>query len=123
MSTATATTAVPSRTPLACAADAIPASERARHFALLTRLFATAAVQRRGVPDGYLYRFHAAALDDVARWIANERRCCPFLTFALEVGPDDGPLRLRITGPEGTREFLDAELHAPARIADARGPS
>ena len=123
MSTATATTAAPSRTPLACVADAIPASERARHLALLTRLFTTAVAERRDVPGGYLYRFDAAALDDVARWIANERRCCPFLAFALEVGPDDAPLRLCITGPEGTRELLDAELHGRVRADDARGPS
>jgi len=109
--------------PPACIADAIPASERAAHRALVARLFATGARDRRAVPGGYEYRFDAAALDDVARWIANERRSCPFLAFALDVAPDDAPLRLRITGPEGTRELLDAELHAGRRNADADGPS
>lgn len=99
-------------TALACVAEAIPASQRARHAELLTRLFATAAVERQAVPGGYQYRFDAAAFDDLTRWIANERRCCPFLAFALDVAPDGGPLRLRLTGPEGTRELLDVELHA-----------
>ena len=65
------------------------------------------------LPDGYAYRFDADAFDDVARWVANERRCCPFLTFALELSPEGGPLWARLTGPEGTRAFLDAELPAP----------
>ena len=120
MSTAAATTAH-APPPLACVADAISASERAAHRALIARLFANGAHDRRDAPRGYEYRLDAAAVDDVARWIANERRCCPFLAFALEIGPDDAPLRLRITGPEGTRDLLDAELHARRRIAD--GPS
>jgi hypothetical protein len=101
-----------SATPLACAPGAIPAAERAAHFEHLTRLFGTAARERRPVPDGYSYRFDADAFDDLARWIANERRCCPFLTFALELTPNDGPIWVRLTGPEGTQAFLDAELHA-----------
>lgn len=117
MSAADATTAAP-HPPLACAAAAIPAAERPAHRALASRLFAAGAADRRDAADGYLYRLDAARLEEVARWIANERRCCPFLAFALEVGPDDAPLRLRITGPPGTRELLDAELHAP-RGADA----
>ena len=49
-----------------------------------------------------------------ARFVANERRCCPFLTFTLELAPDGGPLWLRLTGPAGTRAFLEAEfLTAP----------
>lgn len=40
----------------------------------------------------------------------NECRCCPFLGFTLELLPDDGPLTLRLTGPDGVREFLAAEL-------------
>ena len=98
--------------PLACVPGAIPAAERAAHFQRLTRLFTTAAREKRQAPDGYSYRFDADAFDDLARWIANERRCCPFLTFALELTPDDGPIWVRLTGPEGTQAFLDAELHA-----------
>ena len=97
------TAAVYAPPPLACIADAIPASERAMRRALVARLFATGARDRRAAPGGYEYRFDAAALDDVA--------------------PDDAPLRLRITRPERTRELLDAELHAGRRIADADGPS
>lgn len=35
-----------------------------------------------------------------------ERQCCRFLTFELVAEPDLGPLRLTISGPPGTGEFL-----------------
>ena len=101
------------RAALACVPGAIPAGERPAHCALAARLFSEAARERRDVPNGYAFRFEAEAFDEVARFVANERRCCPFLTFALEVSPDAGPLWLRLSGPAGTREFLDAELAGP----------
>ena len=98
---------------LACVRDAIPAAERPAHFQRLTRLFTSAVRERRELPDGRAFRFDADALDEVARWIAHERRCCPFLRFALELAPDGGPLWVTLTGPPGTPEFLSAELPAP----------
>jgi hypothetical protein len=95
---------------LACVPGAIPAAERPGHFALLNRLFADHAQERRDVAGGYAFRFDAACLDDVARFVGRERLCCPFLTFSIELSALDGPLWLRLTGPDGTREFLDAEL-------------
>jgi len=35
-----------------------------------------------------------------------ERQCCRFLTFQLVSEPDVGPLRLTISGPPGTGDFL-----------------
>lgn len=99
--------------PLACVPGAIPAADRQAHFALLTRLFTTGVRERTLLRDGYGYRFDAEAFDDLARWITNERHCCPFLSFALEVTPDNGPIWVRITGVPGTRAFLDGELPTP----------
>ncbi|HYD52355.1 MAG TPA: hypothetical protein VEA99_07000 [Gemmatimonadaceae bacterium] len=96
--------------PLACAPGAIPENERAVHFDLLTRLFTNRLREKTVLPDGYAYRFDADAFDDLARWAANERRCCPFLRFTFELTPANGPVWLRLTGPEGTSAFLDAEL-------------
>jgi hypothetical protein len=95
---------------LACVPGGIPPAERPAHFALLNRLFANHAQERRDVAGGYAFRFDAASFDDVARFVARERLCCPFLDFSLELSAQDGPLWLRLTGPDGTREFLDAEL-------------
>lgn len=96
--------------PLACVATAIPSAERASHFTLARRLFAELAKERKEFPSGYAFRFDADELETVTRFIANERKCCPFMTFAVEVAPESGPVWLRMTGPEGTREVLDAEL-------------
>jgi len=35
-----------------------------------------------------------------------ERECCPFLTFELVALPNQGPLIVRVTGPDGTKEFV-----------------
>jgi hypothetical protein len=44
----------------------------------------------------------------IARAIDAERQCCRFLRFRVTVEPDEGPILLELTGPEGTREFLTA---------------
>jgi hypothetical protein len=99
-------------TALACVPGAIPLAERPAHFALLARLFGEAVRERHDLPDGYAFRFDAESFEQVARFVANERRCCPFLTFTVELAQEAGPIWLRLTGPPGTRELLDAELGA-----------
>ena len=96
--------------PLACDAAAIPAEARSAHFALTSRLFSKALLEKRVLPEGYAFRFGSDAFEEVARFIANERRCCPFVKFELEIPPGSGAVWLRLTGPAGTREFLDAEF-------------
>lgn len=103
---------------LACAPSAIPAAVRQAHFALARDLFDRRAEERLTLPNGYAIRFRADALDAVARFVENERRCCPFLAFALTLDPDCGPLWLRMTGPAGTRAVLDAELSRNARCCE-----
>lgn len=100
-----------STVPLACRMDAIPAGERAAHRDLIARLFEMAAVERLKTPNGYAFRFDPDELPSVARFIDSERLCCPFLEITLTVAPSSGPLWLRFAGPDGTREFLDAELY------------
>ena len=100
-----------SETPLACVPDAIPSAERGAHFARLARLFTESVREQRDLPDGYAFTFDAVAFDELTRWISLERHCCPFLRFTTELTPDAGAIRLQLTGPAGTREFLDAELH------------
>ena len=75
----------------------------------------TEAVEEiRELPDGLAFRFPAEEYDAVTEFVGRERLCCPFLTFALEVSPDRGPLRLQLTGAEGVTDFIRAELHLPA---------
>jgi hypothetical protein len=39
-----------------------------------------------------------------------ERQCCRFLRFQLTIEPGADSIVLEVTGPEGTREFLDGML-------------
>lgn len=98
-----------SKIAVACTAGAIPEAERTAHFELLAQLGARAR-DKRELSNGYSYRFESGDFDDLARWISNERRCCPFLPFAIELEPDEGAIRVSLTGPAGTREFLDVEF-------------
>lgn len=97
-------------TQLVCIVDAIPQNERAAHFALLSDLFRHRAQEKKAVPNGYRFRFPSEMLDKLMEFVSRERRCCPFLTFSLTVTPSSGPVWLEMTGPEGTRDFLAAEL-------------
>lgn len=104
-----ATEATPS-IPLACVPRAIPAAERPAHFALIQSLFGETAEAREPLRNGYAFRFPPTALESLARFVTGERMCCPFLAFSIEVSAAEGPVWLRLTGPQGTREFLEAEL-------------
>lgn len=95
---------------LVCVPGAIPTEERPAHQALFGQLFGEAAEDREAIPNGYAFRFSPELLDALARFVSNERKCCPFLEFTIQVTPDGGPMWLRVTGPAGTPEFLEAEL-------------
>jgi hypothetical protein len=96
--------------PLACVPGAIPAEERAGHFERTRRLLTGSVIEREALANGYAFRFSADALPEVAAFVDHERRCCPFLAFEVTVPPAGEAISLRLTGPEGTRAFLDAEL-------------
>ncbi len=64
---------------------------------------------------GYALQFAAdeAVLEDVFRLIQLERQCCAFLQFELTIEPDHGPVWLSLTGPDGTKAFLENVLGLP----------
>src|SRR5687768_9818488 len=97
--------------PIACTLT--PDIQRIRRAALLPGLFARAEA-RDTLPEGYRLRFHPEAnmLSAIAETVNAERHCCRFLRFQITVDPDGGSMWLDVTGPSGTREFLDA-LVAP----------
>lgn len=47
-------------------------------------------------------------LDKLIDFVKSERLCCDFLSFTLSVTDDKATLEL--TGPDGTREFLEHEI-------------
>jgi hypothetical protein len=99
--------------PFACDMTAIPPERRGAHHALIRRLMTEAVEDISELPDGLVFQFPAEEYGAVTEFVGLERLCCPFLTFTLEVSPDRGPLRLRLTGADGVKDFIRAELHLP----------
>lgn len=99
--------------PIACDMSAIEPAQRARHVANGRQLFG-AVSEIRELPDGYDFRLSGdpETLVKAAEFVSLERLCCPFLGFALEVGPEGGPVRLRLTGREGVKAFIREEVGA-----------
>jgi len=66
----------------------------------------------RWLSDGVALRFDAGpdSLPMLATFIDLERQCCAFLRFRLTVEAGGGPVWLTLTGPPGTRAFLETEL-------------
>src|SRR5207253_4702085 len=96
--------------PLACNLLALEPDVRAAHLESATQLLCSAAAEVIELPDGYAFRYRADQYEQVVQFIANERRCCPFFTFGLEVTPAHGPLWLRITGNEAVKGFIQGEF-------------
>src|SRR4051812_45601063 len=93
--------------PVACSLT--PEALAARRANLLPGL-ARLAESTDDLPDGIRLRFAAEAWTAIAETIDAERRCCRFLTFAIAVEADGGPITVSLTGPPGTREFLEAMI-------------
>ncbi len=99
---------------LVCDLEALTSAEREQQAATFEQLRQQVQAVEE-LPSGWAVKLPAAAgtLALVARFIENERRCCPFFDFNLAVSPDAGPIWLRITGRPGVKEFL-AGAFAPA---------
>lgn len=100
------------QSPFACDLTAIAPEQRAAHRALSAHLFGELAPETRELPQGYTFLFSAEHLGEVASFVENERRCCPFFAFDIAVAAEGGPIALSITGPEGVKAFIQAELGA-----------
>ncbi|HWM92545.1 MAG TPA: hypothetical protein VN493_17400 [Thermoanaerobaculia bacterium] len=107
--------------PFACDMSAIAPEERGQHIAAIEAVFG-AAQEIRELPDGYSFRLanEAALVLKAADFIAKERLCCPFFGFALQLEPDGGALWLSLTGREGVKPFIRAEIGHAVDDAVAR---
>ncbi len=65
---------------------------------------------REELANGYLYTFEGtdAMIEDITNFIKSERQCCAFFSFNMLV--EDSIVKLSITGPEGTKDFIKNEL-------------
>jgi hypothetical protein len=62
----------------------------------------------RELSDGYALQYPSEKIwiENLVQFISQERACCPFFTFELVFEPAQGPLWLRIYGPEGTKSMI-----------------
>jgi hypothetical protein len=94
-----------------CNIKALNPEETRRHAALGESLRA-AKRSVRELADGFEFELpgDAATFQTAAEWSAMERRCCPFFEFNLRMERDNGPLWLRLTGRDGVKQFIRADL-------------
>ncbi|MGH9712898.1 MAG: DinB family protein [Candidatus Acidiferrales bacterium] len=94
-----------------CNLNAITPSERIRHGVLSWKL-KEARIETKELADGYAFRLdnEKVSIANVADWIANERKCCPFFDFEVELGREGGPLWLKLRGNDGVKQFIVPEL-------------
>jgi hypothetical protein len=107
--------------PLACRLDAFEATGRKRH-ALLVRELAGAAIGIDEQPDGFTVRFPARPylFLRIAEWMELERACCPSFDIRIDFETGAREFRVTLTGPEGAKEVLRAELPGLAAASPAR---
>lgn len=110
--------------PFVCDMNAIEPANRDRHIAAAVEVF-QAVHAIRELPNGYAFRLPGETnlLLKTAEFVANERLCCPFFGFMIEIEPEGGSLWLHLTGPDGVKPFIQAEIGEALNDAVARAAS
>ncbi len=67
-------------------------------------------IERKEMKEGYAFRFEGSDqnLDKLIEFVKTERACCDFFIFNLTI--EEGTAWLKITGPEGAKEFMENEM-------------
>jgi CHASE1-domain containing sensor protein len=96
---------------LACNLNALT-SEQRQERAELAKLIQAQTQELQELSNGYAFRLPSSStlFLELAEFVHLERHCCPFFKFELELEANEGPLWLRITGPEGSKEFMKTEV-------------
>jgi hypothetical protein len=94
---------------LACNLEAIPQARRAEHEEIAQHVFA-AVQEMRELPTGYALRLpnESDMLQKVIAFISDERLCCPFFHFDLDIAANKGPVWLSLTGATDVKPFLQS---------------
>ena len=100
-----------SQSPFACVMTAIAPGQRTSHLENAKKLF-EAVAEIRELENGYAFCLgnDGSVLTRVAEFIELEKLCCPFFGFAVIVEPEGGNIWLHLTGREGVKMFIQAEV-------------
>ncbi len=99
-----------------CNLKALNPTERTRHKQLTDKLIAT----RKEIVEmekGYKFQFSPSDVSarELADWVADESKCCPFFDFHIDLEREGSLLCLRLTGEEGIKAFIRAEFQLAAK--------
>lgn len=96
---------------IACNLDVFTPAEREQHLQDAQQVMSR-RLESVELPDGYAFRY--AADGDIVRllgaFIDDERKCCPFFHFALEIEPGSETVWLKLTGSDDVKAFIAAEM-------------
>lgn len=99
-----------------CNTRALSPVERASHMYLSAKLI-SARKTTVETETGYEFQFSPAdvSLDELARWVRNEARCCPFFDFHIDLEEKASLLCLRLTGKPGIKAFIRSEFQVATK--------
>ena len=94
-----------------CNTGALDPAERASHRKLGEKLMA-ARKEIVETDKGYEFQFSPSdvSLDELARWVKSEAKCCPFFDFHIDLEEKGQLLCLRLTGEPGIKAFIRSEF-------------
>jgi hypothetical protein len=99
-----------------CNTRALSPVERVSHMYLSAKLI-SARKKTVETETGYEFQFSPAdvSLDELARWVRNEARCCPFFDFHIDLEEKGSLLCLRLTGQAGIKAFIRSEFQVATK--------
>lgn len=95
----------------ACDMTAIDAADRPKHLATIEALFGR-VLEMSELPNGYAFRLRdeSNAWELATDFVTLERLCCPFFDFDLRIERQSSSIYLSLTGREGVKPFIIAEV-------------
>jgi hypothetical protein len=98
---------------IACDPNALTPRQQERWMEIGPKLY-RAIEEIRERPGGYAFRLPANSemLMLLAEDLDYERLCCPFIHYAIEAEPNQGPFWYCMTGGEGVKTFLRMNFEA-----------
>jgi hypothetical protein len=69
-------------------------------------------LEKDEIETGFRYRFEGSdkMIDTLASFVKTERLCCDFFQFTLTIAGENDDIWLELTGPEGVKDFIRAEI-------------
>lgn len=92
---------------IACNFTAIDEDEQKEHKKNGEEVF-NSVKEWTELSDGYAFRIptETSMIEKAGAFIARERLCCPFFKFDLEITPNNGPVRLKLTGSKEVQRYI-----------------